>query len=606
MSVSSQNFLVVGDAGEDEMRRIAARLEQLRAALPRLAFTNSLEARKRTTVLVFRSKGDYEPFIPPVAGQTKEKVIGHFRAGTETDYVALSTEVAGEQSAQSVALHEYVHALLKNSYPGVPLWLDEGLAEYYSTFELSGDSRRATVGRRIGARAQCLREGAALPLKTLFAVDHYSPYYNSADTCNLFYAESWALAHYLMGASRANRGSSLANFLELQAAGTPVEESLRLAFNLDFAGLEKELARYARADTYAEEAETFAQPLEVKLSLRASPLSGAEAQAFMGTLLLKEDRLEEAEAHLQLALEENPTLTPALVALGALRLEQNRYEEAKEELARAVLSDPRSYLAHYYYAEALARAGHEMDKSVPGYLLKTAAVRAELKKAIELEPQFPEAYLALAETDLKRSPSLDETVAMLKRAAGYWPRRDEFPLLLSQAYLRAGQTARAREVLDRLGLKSSNPRTIAEVQNLLKSVAAQEEALAEERPGPADVELARAWSNAEPCDMPEPGPQIKRLRFRGRQVCGQLTRIECADTGSTLFVEARGQTLKLHSDGIEHITFVTYMENMKGRVECGARSPATPVLVTYRAAKAGAGTDGEAVAVEFVPPDWGH
>jgi hypothetical protein len=45
---------------------------------------------------------------------------------------------------------------------------------------------------------------------------------------------------------------------------------------------------------------------------------------------------------------------------------------------------------------------------------------------------------------------------------------------------------------------------------------------------------------------------------------------------------------------------------LKGNVGCGARTPADPVYATFRPAAAGAAakSDGEIVAVEFVPRDY--
>jgi hypothetical protein len=104
------------------------------------------------------------------------------------------------------------------------------------------------------------------------------------------------------------------------------------------------------------------------------------------------------------------------------------------------------------------------------------------------------------------------------------------------------------------------------------------------------------------------GPQYKRLRFEGEQACGRLTEIACDDKGVTLRVEAGGRTLSLRAAELTDVRFVTYTAAVKtGRLTCGARRPADPVLVTYRLKRdAGQSADGEALAVEFIPEDWNH
>ena len=54
----------------------------------------------------------------------------------------------------------------------------------------------------VGACRLCLVEikgqNKLLPIETLLNVEHGSPYYNEANRASVFYAESWALIHYLM------------------------------------------------------------------------------------------------------------------------------------------------------------------------------------------------------------------------------------------------------------------------------------------------------------------------------------------------------------------------------------------------------------------------
>jgi hypothetical protein len=112
---------------------------------------------------------------------------------------------------------------------------------------------------------------------------------------------------------------------------------------------------------------------------------------------------------------------------------------------------------------------------------------------------------------------------------------------------------------------------------------------------------------AQPCDMPQPGPQFKPLRFDGQQACGQLVSVECEDAaGVTLLVETPQGILKLRSPALNRIRFVSYTADVRGRVECGLRTRSNPVLVTFRQPKDARLADGEVVAVEFVPPDWVH
>jgi hypothetical protein len=187
--VRSQNFQLIGNAGEKEIRRVATKLEQFRDVFIRLFPGAKFETPVPTTVIVFKSMGSYKPFNP---GNN----VGYFQKGQDVNYITLTTEANG-QNPFSVIYHEYVHLLVDNTSGNVPVWFNEGLAEYYSSFDIEED-RKAHLGELIPYHLQTLREDKLLPLRTLFAVDHYSPYYNESGKRGVFYAESWALVHYLL------------------------------------------------------------------------------------------------------------------------------------------------------------------------------------------------------------------------------------------------------------------------------------------------------------------------------------------------------------------------------------------------------------------------
>lgn len=614
--VRSENFLIVSNAGEGEARRAAVRLEEFRALFSRRQETDNFDVSIPLTVLLFRHDSDYAFFKPLFNGDIRHDVAGYFQFSPDIKYITLSLERESARGQSSILFHEYVHALVRNSYAHAPLWFSEGAAQYYSEFELSKDGKQVTFGRSSESRLRQLASRELLPLRTLFSVNFSSSDYHEKQ--GVFYAQSWALVHYLLSDRSGARQTQLARYLELSAAGATVEESFRRAFKLDFTQLEGELRFYVRAARYGERVESLAElaesppPAEVKLESRA--LGAAEAQAALGDLLLHTDRPADAEAYLARALKSEGNLAPAHASLGLLRSAQNRLGEAKEHLQRAIEIEPGNYLARFYYADLLRREGLDTDKTVAGYAATTRLIRAELKRVIELEPEFLEAYALLGTVDLERSPQVDETMRLLRHAAALAPKRREFELLLAQIHLRREEFAQARRLLEPFAPELQPARIRAEARTLLEKVAAGEELAAKRR---ADSDAVTGGAGVEkeaevaplpaaetlPCDMPQPGPQYKKLRFEGQQACGQLVSVECEESGVMLLVETGERTLRLRSPALSRIRFVTYTTEARGRIECGPRS--NPVLVTYRPPK-DTRADGELVAVEFVPADWKH
>jgi tetratricopeptide (TPR) repeat protein len=453
-------------------------------------------------------------------------------------------------------------------------------------------------------------------LRALFDVDQHSPYYYETGKRSLFYAESWALAHFILNGEGGARRAQLPRFVELLASGDAPADAFRQAFGLEPDAADAALASYVSAGVYAESFETLARPLDFDSQLRAQPLTEAEGLALLGDLLLHTERNEESEGYLTRALALDPGLARARVSLGLLRLRQNRPDDAREQLTIAARAEPRSHIAHYLLAQALDHGAGEADPdklSVKDFEERTEQMRAELRKAIELAPDFAESYRLLATVELERADRPDVAIELLRRASALAPRRQDFVLLLAQAYLFKGEFDEARRLAEPVAMHSAEQHVRAQAAEILLHVNAREEAEARRRSQSEEAARLEASADAnapvQPCDMPlRGGPQYKRLRFDGEQKCGRLVEIDCDDAGVMLLIESGEKTLRLHADELHSIRFVTYTASVKtGRLACGPRERAETVLVTYKPRRDGrAASDGEVLAVEFVPEDWNH
>lgn len=608
IKIRSRNFLLVGNASELEIRLVATRLEQFRAVFTRLLIASKhSESVVPTIVFVFRDDFAYRPFEPLYQGRPSE-VAGYFQASPDVNYITLSADQQHARSADALASHEYVHLLVKNSFERAPLWFNEGLAEFYSTLEITGGNRKVRLGKPLKNRLLTLRRRELLPLSTLFDVNDASPFYNEPGKREIFYAQSWAFVHYLLNGHDGLRRPQLLRYLVLVGSGQEHSESFQQAFQTDAATLESEFRQYVRRGKYEEQSVTFAQPLEFSTEMQSTPLAEAEARFYLGDLLLHADRIEAAEAYLSSALKLDENLAPAHIALGRLRLRQNRHAEAIRSLERAVALDSQNYLAHYVYADALSREGAASESPLEGYYPPETLrlLRAELKKAIELAPYFIESYRLLAFTNLVVGEQLDEAGALLTKAINLAPRRKELTFLLAQVHLRQDDFQSARELLSALLQSTDAAYLHTQAQSMLDTVAAREALAQRLKLAAAQAELAeQPAGEIQPCDAPQPGPQKKPLHFNGEQICGMLLRVECDEGNVALVVEAGSRTFRLRSDALNRIRFVTYTPDIRGQMSCGLRQPATPVLVTYRSDRAGhAEVDGEVVAVEFIPKEW--
>src|SRR5262245_53765874 len=141
LKAQSRHFTLIGGAREKEIRNVATRLEQFREAFSQVfsqIFPPSIIGSSvPITVIVFNNDSAYKPFKPLHQGKPAE-VSGHFQSSGDVAYIALA---AGRDGANPYAIifHEYVHALTSGGELPTPLptWLSEGLAEYFSSFEVT-------------------------------------------------------------------------------------------------------------------------------------------------------------------------------------------------------------------------------------------------------------------------------------------------------------------------------------------------------------------------------------------------------------------------------------------------------------------------------------
>ncbi|HWQ35707.1 MAG TPA: tetratricopeptide repeat protein [Blastocatellia bacterium] len=605
-SVQSRNFLLVGNADERDLRRTAVRLEQFREVFGRLFGRAGLNVQAPIHVIVFRSLNDYRPFMPVYNGRTSE-VAGYFQSGEDVSYITLTSELS-ETSPYGIIFHEYVHAITNDNLGRLPPWLGEGLAEFYSSFEIAEGDRRVLLGRPLAHHVALLREHRLLPPGRLFAVDYGSPEYGENDRKNIFYAESWALVHYLMLGNRGARQPQLMQLLELLGRGAPFGAAFRQAFQTDEATLEKELREYLSRNSWPVTSFTFDQKLEFDATLQSAPVTEAERQFHLGDLLRHAGRAE-AEEYLQRALQLDPNLTAAQASLGMLRMQQGRFAEAREHLQRALAlaaaapERKSNYLAHYYYAFTLSREG-AADNIIRGYTPEQARVmRAELQRAIALNPDFAESYHLLAFVNFIAGEQLEETVALLKRAIALAPSRQEYQLQLAKLYLRLSRLSEAREILAASAAGSADPELREEAQSLLESIdrqirfQAEQEALLKAQGSARTALTGPVTGDEDPVSATRP---TLRRRAEDQRVQGQLTRIDCTGQGATLIVRAGDRTFRFHAGSLDRLKIVGQAQ--PGSLGCEPLKKPLPVIVIYRAAEAGSAFDGVPVTLELVRP----
>ncbi len=379
--VKTQRFTLVSNAEEKDALRVARQFEVIRSLIGSASDLH-LDPRLSITILAVRDKAGLRSLVPwGFTGKGHTGIGGLFMRGEGRHFIALRTDTSGP-NPYSVVYHEYVHLLAESNFRHLPLWLNEGLAEFYA--ETEADEREVRWGRLRERRRKPLDHGKWLPLEALLSATRESSYYNDARWIPTFYAEAAALTHYLLlGPAPARRSfEDLRRSLEQAEAG---EESPTSVFG-DLGVFQRALESYVRGTTFSSRRTPVSEQAPVDLAVRE--LSPAEALAVRGEFLVESGQPAEARPILKESLALNPGRVVTQIALGRAYLEIGRRDEAFALLNETLRTAPDNPFVHFWSAVAMPRYGEAHS---------FAAKEERLRRAIALAPEFVPAYLHLAE-----------------------------------------------------------------------------------------------------------------------------------------------------------------------------------------------------------------
>ena len=438
--VRSAHFEVLSDASPQRAREVTVALERFRRVMAAVLGRGPGGGDPPIVVVAFRDQDSFAPLRPLYRGCSQE-VEGYFQAGSDRDYIAVSLGADAKEASETL-FHEYAHVLLNRTLSAQPLWLSEGLAEVFSRWTAGGTE--ALVGRPAPDHLRRLQRETRLPLARLLQVDYTSPLYNEGDQRGIFYAQSWALAHWAVLGRGATGAADLQVFLSAIAAGVEPARAFGSAFGAGVDTAERLLAAYVAAPLPVGRFEI--EELDADITVESAIPRRAEVEFRLGDLLLHAGRLPEARRYLERAIDDDPRFGPAHAALSQAAVRQGRWDEARREVSLALAADPADAIALYGYAELLVRETAARSEVLSPE--REAEAVATLERALTLDPQLADACELLARL---RPQPYDVRIAQVSAALARDPARADLGLTLAGLYARKNDFAAARAVLKRTG-----------------------------------------------------------------------------------------------------------------------------------------------------------
>jgi tetratricopeptide (TPR) repeat protein len=473
VEVRSAHFTVLTDSSEKRGRQILDQFERMRWVFQTLFPKANIDPGSPIVVLALRDKKDFQA-IEPEAYLAKGKLdlAGYFLSLPDKNYIALRLDAEGEHPFSTV-YHEYTHLQLGKAIEWLPLWLNEGLAEFFQNTEISGKDVR--LGEPSFDDILYLRQSRLIPLFTLLKIDVNSPYYHEEQKGSVFYAESWALTHYFEVTDRQNKTHRLQDYIQLMSQHQDSLAAAEKAFG-DLNKLQKELDQYVlqASFNYFNLSTATARIDESTYQVRSLPT--AEADAVRADFLADEGRTKDARALLDSVLKAEPNNVLAHETMGYLEFRDGNRDAARKWYAEAVALDSQSFLANYYFASMSYRSGDPATE---------AQVQASLETAIKLNPRFAPAYDELAAVYADHPDKLAQAHLMNLQAVDLEPANVRYRLNAANVLLTSGRLADAIRVLQVAEGVAKSPEDSSMIASRLAQIeqmqAAQESANAAAR-----------------------------------------------------------------------------------------------------------------------------
>ncbi len=581
VEVHSPHFLVLTDSTEKQARHVAGQFERMREVFHTAFPKAHVDPPDPIIVIALKDKRAFEALEPEsYLAKGQLDLAGLFLRAPDKNYVLLRLDAQGEHPYATV-YHEYTHLLLADAETWMPLWLNEGLAQFFQNTEIH--EKDADAGEPSRENILLLRQNKLIPIETLLAVDVKSPYYHEEEKGSIFYAESWALVHMLKVADGILHTHRLADYIEIVSQHVDPVTAGDRAFG-DLPQLQKALEMYISRFSFSYMKIEVPQDVN-EASFQAKILPLSEADAVRADFLAYNDRGKDARALLDTVLQEDPKNVQAHETMGYLEGRAGNLEAARKWYEQAIQLDSQSYLAHYYYAAISMQSG----AGVPA-----EQIEASLQSAIKLNPKFAPAYDALAMFYGMHHEKLDEAHMMNVRAVALDPANLGFRI---NAAVVLQEQDRYKDAI--LVLKSSTglAKTPDEATKLDTRIKQLEQQQAQRAPAEAGSKSARpeytgdiaAATTKKTVSLPAPKHPTETPLGPKQTAQGVIKAVQCTDPSEIeLKVEEGGKEVSLYSNNYYDIPFrasnytpegeihpCTDLEGMKASIQYAATSDKT-------------------------------
>jgi len=573
VEVRSGHFVVASNAGESEARRIALEFERVRgifhAAFPKFR----VDPAQPIVILAARDEATMKMIAPDEwKGEGRVRPSGLFHSDGEKDYVVLRLDGEGTTAFHTI-YHEYTHALLFLNFKHLPLWVSEGVAEFFGNSTVG--ERDVRTGTADKGHLFLLNKNEWLPMDGLLGATQESPFYNERNPASIFYAESWAVAHYLLADPEARREQLLGKYLAAWGRSGDQVAAGREAFG-DLAQFGEKVKKYVRSTDwragFALPAGGDAKPDGGVSGMTSAAgadggfaernLSAGEVLAYRGDFLVHRGQLDAAEPLLSGAVKLDAKSAETHDALGLFEYRSNNYEDAEEEFSKAIAAGSREFMTFYCHGVLQLRS-LEADQEA------THRAVAALEKAAKLNPRYAPTFEALTQAYSRAAETQSKALEAAKTAVELEPESRTYKFGLAYVLLNNGHAPEAGEVAEKLLATAATDEDAAAARRLIATIDEEKEWEKESAEGDAgpgtDAEGAKKSEDAAavpPAGEPSiakrtAGPATTRRQLPTPEwmaLDGEIVSVECGRGAEvTITIHMPNGPMGFHAADMRHV-----------------------------------------------------
>lgn len=482
---ASPNFELYSTASERESRALLHNLELLRAV-----FFDRFRLIERTrlalTVFLFDKTENFAAYAPP------SNPAAYYLAHPDRAIISVGPAMAPRAPitagpvtietyttpAEHLIFHEYVHHLFRATNQQPTLWFGEGVAELLATIRV--ERGRLEMGHANAPTLLLLQNNPLLPFEQIFGATHSSPFYRGHSMKGMFYAQSWALLHYLHFGESGLPREGTARFVrvmgdhKLAAEVRDMAAFFRECFGIDYAEMQKRLDRYIGYGKYRPRTQPL-PPVPPAAGYAARVVAREETRVRLAELAWRVRRSPEAKLALLDAQGQDPRVHEVL---GTAALAEQNAERAREQWERALELGSRNDAVVRELALLESRrwlARFDFDFRLPEETAQR--LRARLLHSIKAEPAQSAAYEMLALVEAFASEPQVENVNLVQEHFRQLTEKAQTLVAFAMVRVRLGKTNEARALLDELAQLPSDPNAakMAEVIRARLDAAARQQ-----------------------------------------------------------------------------------------------------------------------------------